>query len=212
MGKQRRHRQKLHLPRSADSTLSNTQEEDQFKRSSVDDILPIEAPEDVFKGISINVDNLQKKLSDDVRSVCSNKTLKSELGGSKPIPKKEKLKLRKALLLKKIDSVEQMKKEYKIRNKRKKVAILGDTNPLYDALPDLNLLIKNTKNLKNHHEIKPAKPKGIQKANKRKKMLIKEVNLFKKVLADKSFKENPLAAVKKHIENVIQNEKAKKSK
>lgn len=213
MGKQRRRRIKLHLSSSNTQKDKPSDEPIVFtKSSSVDDIPTLETSEDVFKGLNIDITSLNTNLPDDTRSVRSFKSLKSEHGFSKHIGKKEKLKLRRELLLKKIDTVEQLKKEYEIRNRRKKTAIMGDMNPLYDALPSLESLLKSSESSKVKTRAKISKTKGTEKASKRRKRLLKEVGIFKKVLGDKKFKENPLAAVSEHVKAVVESDKVKKNK
>lgn len=147
-------------------------------------------------------------MSDDAQSIKSYKSLKSQ--SAKPIlPKKEKIKLRRELLLKKIDSVNQMKKELKLREKRKNTALIGDTNPLHDALPSLESLLKNKSNVK--YNRKNIKKKGIEKATQRKKKLVEGVKIFKQTLKNKHFKKNPFEAISNHIKTVVQQERNSKS-
>lgn len=200
MGKQRRQRQKLHI------SASHRKRQDANIELEMDTAPPIVTHvEDVFQGVNIDFNSLHTTV-DDTESVKSFKSVKSVCK-----VKKDKLKLRRDILLKKIDAVNQMKKEYKARNKRKKTVIMGDTNPLHDALPSLESLLKNTAELKQKQR-PPAKSKAIQKAAKRKKSLIKEVELFKKILADKKFKNNPKHAITEHVKAVIENEKLSISK
>lgn len=202
MGKQRRKRQKLHL--------EPTQKKDETPMDTTPTIpglkllQPLENP---FAGIDINFSKLTKRLSDDTRSVKSFKSLKSEKGGDKPLPKKEKLKLRKEFLLQKIDTVNQMKKEMERRRKKKTVPIMGDTNPLRDALPSLESLLKSRGSYEKGRT-EPAKPKGIQKAAKRKKNLVEGVKTFKKLMASG----NTLEIIAEHVKaNVDGNNKLVKS-
>lgn len=204
MGKQRRQRQKLHIP------ASNAKKADSTTELVMDTAPPIDAAEDVFKGLNISFDKLNTTLPEDVQSVRSYKSVKSEMSSNKLLSKKDKLKLRKDILLKKIDAVNQLKKEYKARNKRRKTAIIGDTNPLRDALPSLESLLKSSTEI-NQKQRPVPKQKAIQKATKRKKTLIKEVELFKKILADKNFKNNPMAAISEHVKAVVENEKLVKA-
>lgn len=194
MGKQRRQRQKLHISAS-DTKKANATPDPEIQMNTA---LPLVVPtEDVFQGLNIDFNNLHTTI-DDTASVKS-------LKPTKFVSKRDKLKLRRDILLKKIDAVTQMKKDYRARNKRKKTVIMGDTNPLHDALPSLESLLKSSESKQKLRP--PPKSKAIQKAAKRKKSLIKDVGLFKKILADKRFKVNPMNAISKHVKAVVNNEK-----
>jgi hypothetical protein len=93
MGKQRRERQKYHLPRmkpTNDAVAPATENcETNEKPSQISTLLPV--PENLFAGIDISVDNLKQSLKDsDVLSVVSKKSLYPR----NVLSKKEKKKLR----------------------------------------------------------------------------------------------------------------------
>lgn len=203
MGKQRRARQKFHAA-AAKLAASVTKTDTSFS-SDTAPLIPSSPVENIFSGININFDSLKKNLSDDTQSVRSYKSIKSECGTTKTLPKKDKLKLRREILLKKIDTVNQMKKQLKIRNKRKKTQLIGDTNPLHDALPSLESLLK-TKTTNKSGKITSMKKKCVEKASKRRKQLINGVKTFKQTLKNKRFKTNPLQAVTEHIQYIVQSE------
>ncbi|KRT83442.1 hypothetical protein AMK59_4193 [Oryctes borbonicus] len=137
MGKLKRPRQKLHISsKSKSSNPTNIQE------NETEIPILIQPSKNLFAGIDININNLSKKLNDDVISMKSFKSLKSDVGQSKSLTKKEKMRLRKDILKQKIDTVNQLKKQAIKRKKRKTNAIIGDTNPLHDALPSLESLLK----------------------------------------------------------------------
>lgn len=203
-GKLKRQRKKLHFP--AKSHHHQLLDNQKFALDDTVPLLPISPPkENLFAGLNIDINNLQKSLvSDDVQSIKSYKSLKSE--SEKPIlSKKEKIKLRREMLLKKIDTVNQMKKEFKLREKRKKTTIIGDTNPLHDALPSLESLLKGKSNIK-YNNTKTIKKKGIEKATQRKKKLVEGVKIFKQTLKNKDFKKNPLEAISIHVKAVVDQE------
>ncbi|KAJ8941182.1 hypothetical protein NQ314_010481 [Rhamnusium bicolor] len=143
MGKLKRQRQKFHVSKN----IQPEGKTDSFLQDTAS-LLPLTSPkENLFAGINVDLINIKKKRLDDVQSVKSYKSLKSEIG-RKIISKKEKLKLRREVLLKKVDIVQQMKKELKLREKRKNTSLIGDTNPLHDALPSLESLLKSRSNIK----------------------------------------------------------------
>lgn len=207
MGKVRRLRHKLHIATQKDQQESLPTTSEFNPRNLPDLVLPVPS-DNLFAELNIDVDNLKSKLNDDVQSVKSFKSLKSEKSGKNILPKKEKLKLRKEMLLRKIDAVNQMKKDLKVREKRKTNAIIGDTNPLHDALPSLESLLKSRPNIKqNMADIKKKKP--IEKAKKRRKEVVQGVKIFKTVLNNNEFKKNPLEAITQHVQALVSQEKQK---
>lgn len=200
MGKVRRLRQKYH------ATLKNesTQNQDVPAKENHPH-LPITVPSDnLFAGINIDVAALKTQLSDDTRSVKSQKsTVKT-----RPLPKKDKLKLRRERFMKKIDVLGRIKKEQKAEKKRRKTPIIGDVNPLRDALPSLESLLKNRTNVKYTPE-EPKKSRGIAKAKKRKKELVQGVKTFKALINNDTFKKNPLETITRHVQAVVAQAKLK---
>ncbi|XP_018567734.1 protein FAM207A [Anoplophora glabripennis] len=201
-GKLKRQRKKLHIPAKSQKFPENQAS----PKGDTVPLLPISPPkEDLFAGLNIDINNIKKSLvSDDVQSIKSNKSSKSE-SGKQILPKKEKIKLRRELLLKKIDTVNQMKKELKIRERRKNTAVIGDTNPLHDALPSLESLLKNKSSI-NYNNTKTIKKRGIEKATQRKKKLVEGVKIFKQTLKNKDFKKNPLEAISIHVKAMVEQE------
>ncbi|KAJ8919948.1 hypothetical protein NQ315_006477 [Exocentrus adspersus] len=199
-GKLKRQRKKLHIPAKTQHLPINSDTAVSAEAPS----LPLSPLKDgLFSGLNIDVDTIRQTLvPDDVQSIKSYKSLKSESG--KPIlPKKEKIKLRRELLLKKIDTVNQMKKELKLREKRRKTALIGDTNPLHDALPSLESLLQSHSNRKPESK----KNRGIEKAKQRKRKLVEGVKVFKQALKNKEFKKNPFGIVSNHVKAVVEQER-----
>ncbi|XP_076264346.1 ribosome biogenesis protein SLX9 homolog [Rhynchophorus ferrugineus] len=204
MGKIKRLRQKYHLATKKGCT------ENKGTISSSTDYIPDDSlkypTNDLFAGINIDVTKLKSNLNDDVQSIKSYKSLKSE--SKIVLPKKQKIKLRRNVLLQKIDTVSQMKKELKIKKRRKNISIIGDTNPLHDALPSLESLLKSRPNIRQNIPT-TKKSKAIQKAKLRKKETIQGVNIFKSVLNNKNFLKNPKEAITQHVQAFINQEKQK---
>lgn len=205
MGKQRRQRAKLHTAaQNPHSQLKTNEFMDTTPNLSFSsDAFPLSSPENPFVGLNIDFNALRKNLSDDTKSVKSYKSLKSELGQDKALSKKDKLKLRKELLLRKIDTVNQLTKEK--RKKKKPTTVLGSVNPLKDALPSLQSLLKSKSDPIDVPHI--TKPKGIQKNSKRKKEMFENVASLKKLLKNKSKDENPLLAISEHVKAFVQKER-----
>lgn len=204
MGKVKRLRQKLHIAAKKEKAAPQSLENN-ISRDLPDVVLPL--PNDnLFAGLNIDINSLKTKLNDDVRSVKSFKSIRLENSKQTVVSKKDKLKARRDMLMRKIGALDQMKKDLKLRQKRKTTAIIGDTNPLHDALPSLESLLKNRPNIK-QNIAKPKKKKGIEKARKRKKELIQGVNIYKTVLGNKTFQKNPLEAISQHVQALVIQEK-----
>uniref|UniRef100_A0A8C8AYL9 Family with sequence similarity 207 member A n=1 Tax=Otus sunia TaxID=257818 RepID=A0A8C8AYL9_9STRI len=104
----------------------------------------------VFAGLKIDPDTLVKKLDLDSRSIISSRTglERTKLARSVPhvpcleektvLSKKEKMKLRKERWLQKIESVKLAKQKQKAEAKRKATPVVGDMQPLMEALPELS--------------------------------------------------------------------------
>ncbi|CAG9859798.1 unnamed protein product [Phyllotreta striolata] len=163
-----------------------------------------------FQADAIKECNLKPDLLKDEVKKKSNtyKSLKlSKQIDNKPIKKKDKLTLKKSLLMKKVDAAKQLKKEEKIKEKRKKISIIGDTNPLHDALPSLESLMENKKKVKFEDSEKTKKKKAIEKASQRKKKNFNNIDFFKRAINDKSFKKNPFEIISNHIQAVVNKER-----
>uniref|UniRef100_A0A663MB70 Family with sequence similarity 207 member A n=1 Tax=Athene cunicularia TaxID=194338 RepID=A0A663MB70_ATHCN len=89
----------------------------------------------VFAGLKIDPDTLVKKLDLDSRSIISSRTGLEE---KTVLSKKEKMKLRKERWLQKIESVKLAKQKQKAEAKRKATPVVGDMQPLMEALPELS--------------------------------------------------------------------------
>lgn len=203
MGKERRQRRKLHLSVSNESEKSDVMQTP-LETAYTSPLLRME--DDVFKGVDISINNLNTKLFDeDLHSVKSFKSVKSELG-NKILAKRQKLKLRRELFMRKLCSVNQLKKDGQNRPKIKIAVQTDDTNPLRDALPSLESLLQTAFREKQNRN-QPSKTRGIQKARKRRKELVKEVNLYKKVLSEDRFKENAMMAISEHIKATVGQQK-----
>lgn len=191
MGKVRKQRKKLHLEAKSQSSGSQAAPE-----------MLIKPQENLFEGIHIDFNSLNKNLSDDVRSVKSFKSVKSESG--KSLSKKDKLKLRREMLLKKFEAINQQK----LRDKKKKTPVVGDMNPLHDALPSLESLLKNRPKISyKQHEQHLKKKKGIEKSKKIKKNQLQGIKMFQHIIKNKQFQKNPQLAVEQHVKGLLQHEK-----
>ncbi|XP_050772537.1 ribosome biogenesis protein SLX9 homolog isoform X2 [Gopherus flavomarginatus] len=155
---------------------------------------------DVFAGMKIDPKTLVKKLDLDSRSVVSAQTGVEE---KTLLPKKEKMKLRKERWLQKIEGLKLARQKQKAEAKRKATPVVGDMQPLLEALPELSELTtasKARKQPKSHRRAKaePTDFNQMKPAQKR-KLLEEEVARFHEVIANPVYKANPLAAISEHL-------------
>ncbi|XP_033921429.1 ribosome biogenesis protein SLX9 homolog [Melopsittacus undulatus] len=165
----------------------------------------------VFSGLKIDPDTLVKKLDLDSRSIISSRTGLEE----KPVlSKKEKMKLRKERWLQKIESVKLAKQKQKAEAKRKATPVVGDMQPLMEALPELSDLTtsgRGRKPPKSHVKAK-AVPADFCLMNQAQKcqLLEEEVARFQEVIANPSYRANPLLAVSEHLSKRLRQEEGGK--
>ncbi|XP_044269503.1 protein FAM207A [Tribolium madens] len=195
MGKVRRSRKKFHLeaksqpPKPHETSISGPTPE-----------LLIKPQENLFEGVHIDFKSLNMNF-DDVGSVKSFKSVKSESG--KSLSKKDKLKLRREMLMKKFEVLNQQK----LHDKRKKTPVVGDMNPLHDALPSLESLLKSRASIPYKQSTQPQKKKGIEKSKKIKKNQLQGIKMFQHIMKNKQFKEKPQLVIDQHLKSLLEQEK-----
>ncbi|XP_074766841.1 ribosome biogenesis protein SLX9 homolog isoform X1 [Athene noctua] len=161
----------------------------------------------VFAGLKIDPDTLVKKLDLDSRSIISSRTGLEE---KTVLSKKEKMKLRKERWLQKIESVKLAKQKQKAEAKRKATPVVGDMQPLMEALPELSDLTtggRGRKPPKSHVKAK-AEPTDfcLMKQAQKRRLLEKEVAQFHEVITDPRFRANPLMAISEHLSKRLRQE------
>ncbi|KAM9189197.1 ribosome biogenesis protein SLX9 homolog [Mergus octosetaceus] len=162
---------------------------------------------DIFSGLNIDPNTLVKKLDLDSRSIISSRTGLEE----KPIlSKKEKMKLRKERWLQKIESVKLAKQKQKAEAKRKATPVVGDMQPLMEALPELSDLtagVRDRKPPKRHVKAK-SEPVDfcLMKQAQKHRLLEQEVAWFHEVIANPTYKANPLMAISEHLSKRLRQE------
>uniref|UniRef100_A0A803XZ34 SLX9 ribosome biosis factor n=1 Tax=Meleagris gallopavo TaxID=9103 RepID=A0A803XZ34_MELGA len=119
---------------------------------------------DIFSGLTIDPDSLVKKLDLDSRSIVSSKT--------------------------EIESVKLAKRKQKAEAKRKATPVVGDMQPLMEALPELSDLTAGIKGRK------PSKRE-------------EEMAQFHDVIADPRYKAHPLLVISEHLSERLRQEEGK---
>uniref|UniRef100_A0A8C6ZMU0 Family with sequence similarity 207 member A n=1 Tax=Nothoprocta perdicaria TaxID=30464 RepID=A0A8C6ZMU0_NOTPE len=161
---------------------------------------------DVFSGLQIDPETLVKKLDLDSRSIISSRRgERYQSSRSAPslylydlktiLSKKEKMKLRKERWLQKIESVKLAKQKQKAEAKRKATPVVGDMQPLMEALPELFDLTTGAR------DKKPPK----RYAQKR-RLLEEEMARFHEVITNPTYKANPLLAISEHLSKRLRQE------
>uniref|UniRef100_A0A8B9DDE3 Family with sequence similarity 207 member A n=1 Tax=Anser cygnoides TaxID=8845 RepID=A0A8B9DDE3_ANSCY len=158
---------------------------------------------DIFSGLNIDPDTLVKKLDLDSRSIISSRT------GEKQHPKKEAMQVRLCGLTE-IESVKLAKQKQKAEAKRKATPVVGDMQPLMEALPELSDLtagVRDRKPPKRQQPFKRVRPAG-QSCCTAPKSLQKEeeVAWFHEVIANPTYKANPLMAISEHLSKRLRQE------
>ncbi|XP_043361765.1 protein FAM207A isoform X4 [Dermochelys coriacea] len=133
---------------------------------------------DIFAGMKIDPKTLVKKLDLDSRSVVLAQT--------------------------EIEGVKLARQKQKAEAKRKATPVVGDMQPLMEALPELSELTTTSKARKqpkiSHVRVKaePTDFNQMKPAQKR-RLLQEEVARFHEVIASPVYKANPLAAISEHL-------------
>ena len=126
------------------------------------------------------------------------------LGKIVKIGKKEKMKMRRGMLVTKLTNVQTEEREVKAKKQREKVVIVKDIKPLLDDLEDIEKEIKQ----KDEHEKclklkKPKRSKCTQKNKKRKDQFMADLDFLKAAVAHPEYVKNPIGTVTLHLKNTI---------
>ncbi|XP_033102060.1 protein FAM207A-like [Anneissia japonica] len=216
MGKIKRKRSKFHLPASGPGKGNedgDKQTEPTYSQMDVTStgLGPIFPTKGLFNFKNFDLANVNTHLNvdnDDTRSFISKKSI----GIGQHLRKKDKMKIRHEKWLEKIQNVKTAKKKKADAKKRASTAIVGDLQPLTDALPELSEILQLTTIKKSNAEKHAARLKtktSTWKSGDRQKLVMNELANFKQVLNHTAFKSNALAAINQHLKNTIQNEKDK---
>uniref|UniRef100_A0A8B9MET2 Family with sequence similarity 207 member A n=1 Tax=Accipiter nisus TaxID=211598 RepID=A0A8B9MET2_9AVES len=119
------------------------------------------------------------------------------------LSKKEKMKLRKERWLQKIESVKLAKQKQKAEAKRKATPVVGDMQPLMEALPELSDLTTGGRGRKPPKSRVKAKAEPadfcLMKQAQKCRLLEEEVARFHEVITNPRYRANPLMAISEHL-------------
>ncbi|XP_030829652.1 protein FAM207A [Strongylocentrotus purpuratus] len=203
MGKIKRQRRKLHpsVVKDADKDAVNEMDTGLLQPSV---LFPTKG---LLQSSNTEDASLPLQTEDDRMSFVSKKSIK----GSKQITKVEKRKLRHDKWLEKVDTISSAKRRAMDAKKRAGVPVVGDMNPLNEALPELSEILRigphYTPNSSNTRNSQPAKkPRATLKMKDKQKMMLEESARFQEVLKHSAFKKNPFATINVHLKNKLKQE------
>ncbi|XP_029071200.1 protein FAM207A isoform X3 [Monodon monoceros] len=148
----------------------------------------------VFAGTTIDPSALVQKLDVDARSSAS---VRRGAKAKAVLPKKEKLKLRRERWLQKIEATRLAEQERKAEQRRRATVVVGDLQPLRDALPELLELQMGGQR---RAAIRPrAAQLSRMSAAQRFQLLEEERTRFRELLASPAYRASPLQAIGRQL-------------
>lgn len=143
------------------------------------------------------------------KSARQEQLLHKTLTPKKTQTKKEKSAQKHTKLLKRFVETKKEFKEDNARKEREKTKVIGDLNPLRDALPSLGDIYKlvKTRSKTEGEEAALAAPEKLsakQKIKKKRAEIVNKVKSFEKLIKDKNFKKNPREVVESLVRNKYQ--------
>ena len=120
------------------------------------------------------------------------------------VGRKERMKARKGLLMKKLSAEEAEKREVRAKKVREKAVIVKDIKPLLDDLEDIEKEMNEKEAQDKILKLqKPKKPKSTQKKSKVKKQFLADLEFLKAASCDPQYVKNPLETVSLHLKNTF---------
>ncbi|XP_014591920.1 ribosome biogenesis protein SLX9 homolog isoform X1 [Equus caballus] len=157
----------------------------------------------VFARTKIDPSALVQKLDLDTRSVTS---VRRGTEAKAVLPKKEKLKLRRERWLQKIEALKLAEQERRAQQRRKATVVVGDLQPLRDALPELLELEAGGR--RQHTRGAGSRPRPAElsrmSAAQRLQLLEEERIRFQELLASPAYRASPLLAIGQQLAQQMQ--------
>ncbi|XP_069328313.1 ribosome biogenesis protein SLX9 homolog isoform X3 [Eulemur rufifrons] len=135
---------------------------------------------DIFARTKIDPSALVQSLELDTRSVTS---IRRGVEAKAILPKKEKLKLRRERWLQKIEAIKLAEQKRREAQRRRATAVVGDLQPLRDALPELL---------------------GLEAGSRRQAHGEEERTRFRELLASPAYRASPLLAIGQRLAHRMQ--------
>ncbi|ELR54088.1 hypothetical protein M91_03260 [Bos mutus] len=172
---------------------------------------------DVFAGTTIDPSALVQQLDVETRSVTSiRRGLVGDAGAEGPerggaeaktvLPKKEKLKLRRERWLQKIEAIKLAEQKLKAERRRRATVVVGDLQPLRDALPELLELEAGGRRPPTRRVASRPRPAELSRmsAVQRLQLLEEERTRFQELLASPAYRASPLLAIGRQLAEQMQ--------
>ncbi|XP_021534812.1 protein FAM207A isoform X2 [Neomonachus schauinslandi] len=158
---------------------------------------------DVFAGTKIDPSALVQKLDPDTRSVAS---VRRGAEARAVLPKKEKLKLRRERWLQKIETIKLAEQKRKAEQRRRATVVVGDLQPLRDALPELLELEAGGRQPRARGVSSRPRPAELSRmsAAQRLELLEEERARFRELLASPAYRASPLLAIGQQLAQQMQ--------
>ncbi|XP_005878990.1 PREDICTED: protein FAM207A [Myotis brandtii] len=158
---------------------------------------------DIFARTKIDPSALVQKLDLDTRSVAS---VRRGAEAKTILPKKEKLKLRRERWLQKIEAIKLAEQKLKAERRRQATVVVGDLQPLRDALPELLELEAGAR--RPHTRGTSSKPRPAElsrmSAAQRLQLLEEERTRFRDLLASPTYRASPLQTIGQQLARQMQ--------
>ncbi|KAB0366099.1 hypothetical protein FD754_010255 [Muntiacus muntjak] len=157
----------------------------------------------VFAGTTIEPSALVQKLDVETRSVTS---VRRGAEAKTILPKKEKLKLRRERWLQKIEAIKLAEQKRKAERRRSATVVVGDLQPLRDALPELLELEAGSRRPPTRRVASRPRPVELSRmsAVQRLQLLEEERTRFQELLASPAYRASPLLAIGRQLAEQMQ--------
>ncbi|XP_061279452.1 ribosome biogenesis protein SLX9 homolog isoform X2 [Bos javanicus] len=158
---------------------------------------------DVFAGTTIDPSALVQQLDVETRSVTS---IRRGAEAKTVLPKKEKLKLRRERWLQKIEAIKLAEQKLKAERRRRATVVVGDLQPLRDALPELLELEAGGRRPPTPRVASRPRPAELSRmsAVQRLQLLEEERTRFQELLASPAYRASPLLAIGRQLAEQMQ--------
>ncbi|XP_062958029.1 ribosome biogenesis protein SLX9 homolog isoform X2 [Cynocephalus volans] len=159
---------------------------------------------DIFARTKIDPSALVQRLELDVRSVTA-AAIRKGAEVRAVLPKKEKLKLRREWWLQKIEAIKLAEQKRREEQRRRATAVVGDLQPLRDALPEV-LELKAGSQRPARGGCSQPRPTELSRmsAAQRRQLLEEERTRFQELLASLAYRASPLLAIGQQLAHQMQ--------
>ncbi|XP_078620711.1 ribosome biogenesis protein SLX9 homolog [Branchiostoma floridae x Branchiostoma japonicum] len=206
MGKIKRTRQKYHtaavkLGPQADGKLDNPPQTTKLPSLP----LPVGTPVFPTAGLFHAADpSAPLSMEQDRQSVVSGRSIRTE-GGTR-VSKKDKRKSRHDAFLQKLEAAHTAKRKAKEMKKRQQTAVVGDMQPLKDALPQLTAFLEQQQGGTAAAGQEKKEKEGTLKPKERKRIEQEELSRFQQILQHPQYRHNPVSTIMEHLKNKLSKE------